>query len=167
MRKHVMYAALAGLLFCGASRAADEPPTTAAAPPPATTQPATTRAGPTTQPVALDVSSKQAMSTHVGQHVAVEGTVTYAAWSATGRVFVLRMREGQPTQFQAALFSRARPAMEKAFHGDLSQAFEGARVRIVGKLQTFREHPEIVIDDPTQVTILVPPPATTQPGSGK
>ena len=50
--------------------------------------------------------------------------------------------------------------MEKAFNGDLSNAFEGAKIQIRGKLQLYREQPEILIDDPKQITILVKGPTT-------
>jgi DNA/RNA endonuclease YhcR with UshA esterase domain len=128
---------------------------------------------PTTQPVAVSLSDQKALDASMGKDVVVEGLVSEAAWSASGRVFLIKFTEGETTDFQGALFVKYRETMEKAFKGDLSNAFEGAKIRISGKLQTYREHPEILIDDPKQITIVVKGPGnsphaapTTQPKAG-
>ena len=113
---------------------------------------------PTTQPIVVSLADEQALKASMGKEVLVEGTVTDAQWSATGRVFLIKFKEGSETQFQGAFFSKIRDDMEKAFNGDLSNAFEGAKIQIKGKLQTYRELPEILIDDPKQITILVKGP---------
>lgn len=116
---------------------------------------------PASQPVLVSLSDSKAIDANVGKQVAVEGLVSDAQWSASGRVFFIKFKEGEETQFQGALFVKYRDVMEKAFNGDLSNAFEGARIRIEGKLQIYREHPEILIDDPRQITILVKGPGNS------
>ena len=135
--------------------------------PPAT--PPTT--APTTQPVAVNLADDQALQANMGKEVVVQGLVSEAAWSSSGKVFLIKFKEGEQTSFQGALFLKLRDDMEKAFHGDLSDAFEGATIQIQGKLQMYREHPEILINDPKQITILTKGPghsphsqATTKPG---
>ena len=127
---------------------------------------------PTSQPVVVNLGDKQALEANMGKEVVVEGTVSDAQWSSTGRVFIIKFKEGEATGFQGALLARNRDAVEKAFNGDLSNAFEGAKIRLAGKLQTYRQHAEILIDDPQQITILVKGPghsphasSTTRPSA--
>jgi DNA/RNA endonuclease YhcR with UshA esterase domain len=125
---------------------------------------------PTTRPVAVSLSDDKALQANMGKEVTVEGVVSEAAWSVSGRVFLIKFKEGEETSFQGALFAKLRDEMEKAFKDDLSDAFEGAKIQIQGKLQTYREHPEILINDPKQIMILVKGPghsphATTKPSS--
>jgi DNA/RNA endonuclease YhcR with UshA esterase domain len=69
-------------------------------------------------------------------------------------VFVIKFKDATDSQFQGAVFSKNKEAMEKAFDGDLTKAFEGAKIQIKGKLQTFKEHPEITVDKPEQITVV-------------
>lgn len=120
---------------------------------PATTEPATT--APSGGVIAA--TDKDAISTHLNNEVTIEGMVTDAKWSSSGKVFVIKFKGTESSQFQAAVFSKNKEAMEKAFDGDLTKGLEGAKLQVKGKLQTFREHPEIVIDKPEQLTIVEKP----------
>jgi hypothetical protein len=108
---------------------------------------------------------RSALDANMGKPASVEGMVTDAEWSPTGRVFLIRFEGGDATQFQGALLSQNREAVEKAFDGDLTRALEGAKIRLTGKLQTYREHPEILIEKPEQIVILQKP--TGAPGEKK
>jgi len=108
----------------------------------------------TSQPAVVSLSDRKALDANIGKDAIVEGTVSEAAWSASGKVFLIKFKEGETTEFQGALFAKLREEMEKAFAGDLSNTFEGAKIRMTGKLQIYREHPEILINDPKQITIL-------------
>jgi hypothetical protein len=121
----------------------------------ATTRPATT------QPAAINISDRKALHAHVGSDVVVEGTVSMAGWSNSGKVFLIRFVEADESEFQGAFFTKIRPTMEQAFAGDVSNAFSGAKIRITGKLHLYREHPEILVNDPKQITILVKGPANS------
>ena len=134
-----------------------------------------TQKAPATQPAAVNLvnlGDKKALSVNVGKDVVVEGTVSDAQWSATGRVFIIKFKEGEATGFEGAIFASNRSEMEKAFDGDLSNALEGARIQIAGKLENYRQHPEIPIHDPKQITIVVKGPghsphaAATRPAPG-
>ena|ERR1039458_8466134 len=125
---------------------ADDPPSTA----------------PTSQPSLIIAGDKQALDAAIGNDVIVEGTISDAKWSPSGRVFLIKFQEGDSSGFQGAIFSKYKDVMEKAFNGDLSTALEGAKVQVHGKLQTYRDHPEILIDKPEQIVILMKAPGQTQ-----
>jgi DNA/RNA endonuclease YhcR with UshA esterase domain len=90
---------------------------------------------------------------HIDKQATVEGVVSDAKWSTSGKVFVIKFKDATDSQFQAAVFSKNKEAMEKAFDGDLTKAFEGAKIQVKGRLQTFKEHPEILVDKPEQITV--------------
>ena len=117
---------------------------------------------PTSQPSLIIAGDKQALDAAIGNDVIVEGTVSDAKWSPSGRVFLIKFPESDSSGFQGAIFSKYKDVMEKAFNGDLSTALEGAKVQVHGKLQTYRDHPEILIDKPEQIVILMKAPGQTQ-----
>ena len=117
---------------------------------------------PTSQPSLIIAGDKQALDAAIGNDVIVEGTISDAKWSPSGRVFLIKFQEGDSSEFQGAIFSKYKDIMEKAFNGDLSTALEGAKVQVHGKLQTYRDHPEILIDKPEQIVILMKAPGQTQ-----
>jgi DNA/RNA endonuclease YhcR with UshA esterase domain len=125
--------------------AAEDAPTTS----PATTEPA----------AVIGAADKDALAAHMNNEVTVEGVVADAKWSASGKVFIIKFKDAETSQFQAAVFSKNKDAMEKAFDGDLTKALEGAKLLVKGKLQTFREHPEIMVDKPEQITVVEKPAA--------
>jgi DNA/RNA endonuclease YhcR with UshA esterase domain len=117
---------------------------------------------PTSQPSLIIAGDKQALDAAIGNDVIVEGTISDAKWSPSGRVFLIKFQEGHSSEFQGAIFSKYKDVMEKAFNGDLSTALEGAKVQVHGKLQTYRDHPEILLDKPEQIVILMKAPGQTQ-----
>jgi DNA/RNA endonuclease YhcR with UshA esterase domain len=118
---------------------------------------------PTSQPSIIAASDGQLLKADMGNDVIVQGTATDAKWSASGRVFLIKF-DDTSDGFQGAIFAKSKDVMEKAFNGDLTAALEGAKIEIHGKLKTFKEHPEILIDNPEQIVVLVKGPgATTQP----
>jgi DNA/RNA endonuclease YhcR with UshA esterase domain len=125
---------------------------------------------PTSQPSLIGAGDEQTLNADMGNEVIVQGTISDAKWSPSGRVFLIKFQEGESSEFQGAILSKYKDMMEKAFNGDLTIALEGAKVQIHGKLQTYREHPEILIDKPEQIVITVKGPgkmenATTAPSS--
>ena len=95
----------------------------------------------------------------MGKEVAVEGLVSQAAWSNSGKVIQINFAEATETKFMAAAFVKTRAALDKAFGGDVSRAVSGKRIRVTGKLEEYRGRPEIVIDKPDQLEILADTPA--------
>jgi DNA/RNA endonuclease YhcR with UshA esterase domain len=122
-------------------------------------------AAPASQPNAILATDKEAIDAAMDQEATVEGTVSDAKWSTSGKVFVIKFEGTDTTQFQAVLFSKSREAMEKAFGGDLGTAFTGAKIQVHGKLQTFKEHPEITVNNPDQIVVVSKPSATTEPAA--
>jgi Spy/CpxP family protein refolding chaperone len=116
---------------------------------------------PTSQPSLVSLSDKEAMQSSVGKAIAVQGVVSDAQWSPSGAVFLINFTDGQATQFQCVIFRKLHDDMEKAFSGDLSNAFEGSNVRIEGKLQMYHQHPQIIINDANQVSILTKGPGNS------
>jgi hypothetical protein len=102
----------------------------------------------------LHPNDAAAMKEHLGKEVAVEGQVSEAAWSASGKVMQIKFAEATDTKFMAAAFVKTRAALDKAFGGDLAKAIGGKRVRVIGKLEDYKGSPEIKIDKPEQLEIL-------------
>jgi hypothetical protein len=128
---------IVGLILCSHVLAADP------AAPPAAPSGATIRAG-----------DKDALQANMGKDAIVEGEVADAQWSGTGRVFIIKFKDADDSHFQGALLSQHKEAVEKGFDGDLVKALAGAKIRLSGKLQAYREHPEILIEAPEQITIV-------------
>ena len=110
---------------------------------------------PTSQPVLVDVSDKAGLA---------------AEWNAKGSVFFINFQNTQESRALAVAFEKRREALEQSFAGDLGKALTGAKVRIRGTLKDYKGRPEVVIDMPSQITILETAPSTqpaTQPSSEK
>jgi eukaryotic-like serine/threonine-protein kinase len=146
----------------------DTPPTTAARASAARTPDPGARAA-ATAPLpkgvlaAADVGAIKAMT---GQDIIVEGVVTDSAWSRTGKVMNIQFAgHGTPGLF-CCVFQAKRAAFDAAFGGDAAAQFSGARIRLRGKLVVYagfdpalKGWPEIILDDPQQVTIVQERPA--------
>src|SRR5437868_1064884 len=112
---------------------------------------------PTSAPsVLVSAGDKDAIQANMGKDVTVEGTVSDAQWIPSGAVFLMKFKDAEASNFQGVIFSRnnGKETMEKALGGDLSNVFEGSKIQIKGKLGTYRDHPQIIIANADQVTIL-------------
>jgi len=72
-----------------------------------------------------------------------------------------QQRQGHEWKFKdsdvrVAAFSRIKDKLDQAFSGDVAKTLTGAKVRIKGKLADFKGHPEIMVNQTTQITILEP-----------
>jgi DNA/RNA endonuclease YhcR with UshA esterase domain len=144
MKKTSLLVCVAIALLCmGRVVVAEDAPTTA----PATTEPA----------AVISAGDKDALATHMNNEATVEGVISDAKWSASGKVFLIKFKDTEASQFQAVVFEKNKEALEKAFDADPSKALEGAKVQVKGKLQTYREHPEIIVDKPEQITVVEKP----------
>lgn len=121
---------------------------------------------PATRPAVIAAGDKKALDAAMNSDAIVEGTVALAEWSPSGKVFLIHFKDSKATQFQGAMFTKHKEAMEKAFAGDLGKAFTGAKIRIQGKLQTYREHLEILVDRPEQITVIEKAPAHSSHPAG-
>jgi hypothetical protein len=82
----------------------------------------------------LHPNDAAAFKQHMGKEVAVEGQVSEAAWSSSGKVMQVKFAEAKDTDFMAAVFLKTRTAMDKAFGGDIAKALSGKRIRVIGKV---------------------------------
>lgn len=121
---------------------------------------------PTSQPVLVDVSDKVAVDAAINKEVELEGVVKKAEWNSKGSVFFINFEKSEDSKVMAVAFEKKREALEKSFAGDLSKSLTGARVRIRGKLIDYKGKPEVIIDQPSQITILDAAPST-QPSTEK
>lgn len=125
---------------------------------------------PTSKPVLIDVSDKAAVDAAMNKEVELEGVVSKAEWNAKGSVFFINFQNTQETKVLAVAFEKKRESLEKAFAGDLSKALSGAKIRVRGTLKDYKGKPEVIIDMPSQLTILETAPTTapsTQPSPDK
>ncbi len=95
----------------------------------------------------------------LGKKITVTGKVSKADWSRTGKVMNVEFEESP--KFNATVFSRIKEKIDNAFAGDVSKAWTGAKLKITGKLEEYKEHYQIIINDPSQVTVMEAP--TTAP----
>ena len=95
----------------------------------------------------------------MGSGVIVNGTVVSAEWSRTGRVMRIEFNGTDKSRFYAVIFPPQRPAFDQKYGGDVAKALGGAQVRITGKLQIYRERPEIIINRLDQLEVTKKPGA--------
>jgi hypothetical protein len=89
--------------------------------------------------------------------ITVEGSVTVAQTSSTGKVFRLFFEAGDDRKsFHAIYFPNLYPAMENKFGGKHGANLSGKRVRITGKPSVYQGRPQIRIDSPDQVVVVTP-----------
>ena len=109
----------------------------------------------------LAASDTEALKAHEGERAFVEGVVTSAQWSRSGKVMNINFEGVGDDGFLAAIFQKRRAAFDEAFDGDLSAALEGKRVRLEGPLKIYggrveylKGRPEIILNQTSQITIL-------------
>ena len=102
----------------------------------------------------LHPNDASAFKANMGKEVAVEGQVSDAAWSASGKVMQIKFAEAKDTQFMAAVFVKSRATLDQAFGGDMSKAISGKRVRVIGTVTEYKGKPEIKIEKADQLEIL-------------
>jgi DNA/RNA endonuclease YhcR with UshA esterase domain len=100
------------------------------------------------------------------QEILLEGTVRSAEWSRTGKVMNIEFNDA-PEGAMAVVFDRNRQDLDAAFGGDLAAALKGAKVRLKGKLQPYggrsdryKDRPQVILRDRSQITILEPESTT-------
>lgn len=119
---------------------------------------------PTSQPTSVDPTDTAACQAAEGKQAVIEGKVTKAAWSKSGKTMSAHFTKGADS-FELVIFARKKDDMDKAFGGDVAAALNGATVKATGEIKDYRGRPEMIIDDASQLTIEQPAAtqATTQP----
>ena len=116
-----------------------------------------------------------AISAAVDKEVVVEGKITSAAWSRSGKVMNIDFEGGGEGKFMAVVFDRDKAKFDEALKGDAAKTLTGATVRLRGKMEKYggkserlKDHFQIVLRMPSQVTIETAGAsgsATTKPAS--
>jgi hypothetical protein len=111
----------------------------------------------------LSVTDVEKLKAAMGQEVVVEGIVRTSMWSNSGNVLNIFFEGVSPRSptLMAVVFRDDRPKFDTAFNGDVAAAFSGARLHIKGKIvpyggqnSRYAGWPQIILDDPAQVTIV-------------
>jgi hypothetical protein len=126
-------------------------------------------ADPTSQPVLLDVSAENAaFNATIGKEVVVQGSVSSAVWSASGKVMNIEFKNAGNSRFLTVIFERNRAKIDEGFNGDVGATLTNAKIRIRGTLELYggeiesmKGRPQLVISNGDQITIL-DPAATSQ-----
>jgi len=134
------------------------PPTTPK--PPATSPPVPAVAGVESKSSTVVDVTNQATLVELGQSgeeiVVVEGTISTARPSSTGKVMRINFRGVGESGFYAAYFPSENlfERMDRAFGGTNGSGLDAKHVRIRGKLAIFQDRPQIVVKNPDQIEIL-------------
>lgn len=108
---------------------------------------------PAAEGTVIKASDKAALETAKDKQATVEGTVSDAAWSKSGKVMNIRFEGAEDSGFVAVVFQREKEAFDKAFDGDATKGLVGKKVKVTGKVGTFRDKPQIILNKPDQVKV--------------
>lgn len=110
---------------------------------------------PTSQPAArLSADDVAGLKSHVGKWVTVTGTVSRAELSQSKKVFRIAFKEAGTSGFNSVVFDRNLRAFEAELGADLSAALNGKAVEVTGKLEEYREKPQVVLREPGQLKVV-------------
>lgn len=116
-------------------------------------------------PAVIKTSDKAALDAARDKEVTVEGKVSSAAWSKSGKVCNIEF-DGEPN-FVVAVFEKNKAKLDEAFGGDFTKQFTGATIRVTGKVAAYggkspkyEGASQIIVSQTGQVTIMTP---ATQP----
>lgn len=117
----------------------------------------------------IKTGDKAALDAAQGTEVTVEGVVSSAAWSKSGKVCNIEF-EGAPN-FVVAVFEKSRAKLDEAFGGDFTKQFAGSTLRVTGKLAAYggkspkyEGASQIILSQSGQITVIS---AATQPATQK
>jgi hypothetical protein len=119
---------------------------------------------PATQPAVVQASDTAALNAKKGETVTVEGVVESARWSSSGKVLNVVFKDTEKDKgLLCAAFDKNKEKLDAAFGGDAPGQWNGAKVRITGKVENYggkieawKDRPQILIQYPEQVVIVEP-----------
>ena len=119
---------------------------------------------PATQPAVIEASDTAGLNAKKGETITVEGVVESARWSSTGKVLNVVFKDTEKDKgLLCAAFDKNKEKLDAAFGGDAPAQWTGAKVRVTGKLENYggkieawKDRPQIVIQYPEQVVIVEP-----------
>jgi DNA/RNA endonuclease YhcR with UshA esterase domain len=146
LKRSLFLSAVLAAGFCGVLYAEDPP----------ATQPATEPAEVPTIPATDTAAIKEKM----GEVVTVEGVVESAKWSGTGKVMNVFFKDARDGLI-VVVFEKNKENFNNAFDGDVAKAWDGAKVKVTGKIveyggkvESMQGRPQIILQNPEQVTVV-------------
>lgn len=117
----------------------------------------------TTAPTRVDVTDAAGIQAAKDTEVLIEGVCSNSGWSKSGAIMFVNFKGVERGGFSAVAFAKLKPRLDAAFMGDAAKNFSGAKLRIRGKITEYQGKLQVVISDPSQVTVVEPATAATQP----
>ena len=109
----------------------------------------------------VEATDLAAIAANKDKDVLLEGVVSKADWSRSGAVLTLEFKGVKRDEFSAVAFEKLKERLDRAFMGDAARNFTGAKLRLRGKISEYKGNLQLVIGDPSQITVVEP--ATTAP----
>lgn len=103
------------------------------------------------EPRVFSVDDTEELLAQMGKEAVVEGRVRSSFW--VRGVLLITFREEQEG-FVGAAFARNRDTLNEAFDGDIARALRGKNIRMRGTITEHRSRPQIVVENPDQITVL-------------
>ncbi len=112
---------------------------------------------PSTEPAAMDPTDTDKLLAADGQTVTVEGEVAKANWTKENKRFFIDFKGiDRDKGLTVTAAGKDKEKLDAGFDGDIAAKLKGAKVRITGKLEKYKDKPEIIILGPEQITIVEP-----------
>ena len=119
---------------------------------------------PSTQPSEgqglIQANDQAALTASVGKEVVIEGIVSKAEWSKSGKVMNIEFKD---SQLMGAVFERDSKGLNEGFKGDFAKTITNAKVRVKAKLDKyggkdpkFEDRLQVIIKKAYQVTVMEP-----------
>jgi len=150
----VLLALLSLPAYLAFAKEPEAPPTNSA---PANSQPAESSPASTI----IKADDHDALHAAIGKEIIVEGTITSAQWSRSGKVMNINFDGSKKAKFMAVIFERDRAKFDESFKGDAAKTLTGAKVKFKGKLdkyggksESLMDYAQIVLKDTNQVTVV-------------
>ncbi len=113
-----------------------------------TSESTSTQSQETTTTLANCISTKEAWN-HIGETLCVEYYVASPFQSTKGNVF-LNEKSAYKTGFTAVIFSSAL----SRFNGNPVSLYGNKTIQVSGNIRTYQDHPEIIVNDPSQISVI-------------
>lgn len=91
---------------------------------------------------------------HVGEEVTIEFVVAKVGQSKKSRNVYLNSQDPHEGHFVAVIFSPNVAKVEEALKLSLRDSLKGKKIRVRGKVQMYKDAPEIVISKPEQIEVV-------------
>ncbi len=135
----------------------------------ATLAPAATPASSVPPGLRIDAKDQKLLAAHLDSGVTVFGTVRTAAWTTNGSVLNMDFEKDDEHALLVVLFPKNRAAFESVLGADIGKALTGKAIELKGKLvayggkvQAWKDRPQIVLSSPGQLRLL---PVNVSPGT--